>query len=345
MTATPANARHAVAQGDDDPVVRHFQNCLAISVRADGNRVPGIAKGDCCIMLQLIRMKLDAFAVEIDVRNPGRFRGTAELQRDMTAVLGALPKYHIPKWGATHVRGVLRDDQKRGNKRHIIELISLLNRYSGSAESLRRAYERCITLHHEYWESFSIAVVVQPTDPAQQRLVKALSVASLGRVQQGLVYSVLRVRYGATHTITTKKTFAGDAQSSLKGKIQRGDIQVWDGDALTMVLEVKDAVVDETAWGRVAATHGAHDYPLFVLASAFASPEFKAGICRYERTYAVHLADFVLTLFGDIVIGQRRSPDEVLADVIDVYNNNFCVAVEKDKSLSLSFDEEEPQPE
>lgn len=257
---------------DTDPIAVHFRTWLKVKQRADGNLTPDIAKGDCTIMLQLIRMKLDDFQLEIDPSNPGRFRGNAVLHDDMKRVLGPIKRFHYTKWGASHHRGAFRDDEKRGNKRHLIQLVQLLNEYKGTPQRLQRVYDRCIEQHHRFWEGFSLTVRVQEDDAFQKRLIGLLSLQSFGRVQQGLVYSSLRRRYGEGKKITTKRTFAGDEQSSRSGIIQRGDVQVCDGDDPAIALEIKDAVVDKTAWGRVQATHGTHDYALFVLATDFHPP-------------------------------------------------------------------------
>lgn len=323
---------------DNDPVLKHFVGCLTTAIGRDKNRRPTIAKGDCTVMLQLVRMKLDDFDEAIDRSNPGRFRGTTQLEDDMRTALGDLPAFHIPKWGASHVRGSLRDDDKRGNKRHIIQLIDILNDYAGTGKSLRIAYASCIRKHHEFWESFSLTVSVQPQDSFQTRLFKLLSVASLGRVQQGLVYSTLRRRYGNTRGITTKKTFAGDDQSSRHGLQQLGDVQVMFGNAPGIAVEVKDAIVDARVWKRVADTHGEHDYALFVLATSFQPKELQFDISSHSNTFALHLADFLLAIVFVTASDERKSPVDVLSSVIDIYNNDFCAVIEKDTSISIAMD-------
>ncbi len=325
---------------ETDPVALHFQSCLAVRQRPDGNAVPAIAKGDCTIMLQLIRMKLDDFDTPIDPANPGRFRGTTVLQSDMEAVLGAVPKLHYTKWGASHVRGALRDDAKRGNKRHLIRMIELLNAYESTPDVLRKVYQSCIRLHHQYWESFSLKVTVQEIDPFQKRLFSLLSLPSLGRVQQGLVYSALRRRYGAQRRIATKKTFAADEQSSVSGDPQRGDVQVWsDADELAIALEVKDAVIDSVVWQRVEATHGRHDYALFVLGTSFRPKQLQQEISSLEATYALHLADFLMTLVFTISADEGVPPEQVLTDILDLYNREFCEQIEKDASIKITLEE------
>jgi hypothetical protein len=322
----------------EDPVVAHFQSCLKVKPGADGHLRPGIAKGDCTIMLQLIRMKLDDFETQIDLTNPGRFRGTSRLESDMRVVLGPDSIPHLTKWGASHMRGSFRDDENRGNKRHLIELVRRLNGYEGSLAQLQDVYEDCIARHHRFWEGFSLKLLVQAEDPFQKRLLTILSVHSFGRVQQGLVYSALRRRYGATARISTKKTFAGDEQSSLSGRLQRGDVQVWLDETVAIAVEIKDAVIDKTAWTRVQATHAAHDYALFVLAAGYRPTKLQQSISTQSNTYALHLADFLLTLIFMVAVEEKRSASEVLSEIASIYNQEFCGEIEQDSSLRIEID-------
>ena len=214
----------------------------------------------------------------------------------------------------------------------------ILNGYSGTLQQLQTVYDHCIEQHHHFWEGFSLKVLLQEEDPFQKRLLSLLSLQSLGRVQQGLVFSALRRRYGASKKITTKKTFAGDEQSSLSGTIQRGDVQVWAEDAVAITLEVKDAIIDATAWGRVQATHGEHDYALFVLGAAYHPPALQQEISSLMATYALHLADFLLTLVFTIAADENQMPSDVLAEVLTIYNQEFCEEVENDPSIRIDFD-------
>lgn len=322
-----------------DPVAIHFANCL-VTRDALGGKVAAIAKGDCCIMLQLVRMKIDSPSTVINPKNPGRFRGTTTLSTDMRTVLGEQPRLHVPKWGATHVRGDLRDDDRRGNKRHLIRLIELLNVYTGTADQLTHVYHHCIRLHHQFWDGFSLQVTVQEDDPAQKRLFQLLALPTLGRVQQGLIYSALRRRFGTGRRITTKKTFAGDDQSSQSGTLQRGDVQVWSEDAVAISLEVKDAEINETAWERVEQTHGQHDYALFVLGTSYRPADLQFEISGYANTFAVHLADYLMTLVFTISADERVSSSSVMDDIVTIYNSEFCDTVERDASIKIKFDVE-----
>lgn len=322
-----------------DPILNHFQGCLVTKQRQDGNAIPTVAKGDCCILLQLIRMKLDNFQSKIDPANPGRFRGTTVLMQDMKDVLGDVPRLHVPKWGASHVRGALRDDLRRGNKRHLIQMIELLNAYASAPTDLQRAYHDCIRAHHTYWESFSIVVTFQSDDPVQAKVLQLLAIPSLGRVQQGLVFSTLYRRYGKVHRVTTKKTFAGDDQSSRGEVVQRGDVQVWRASQMLLAVEVKDAIIDEVGWGRVSSTHGKHDYPLFVLGIGFSPPKIQQTISSQSLTFALHLADFVLSTMALSSIDEGVPLQAVLSQVLEIYNSVFCDQVENDPSIRISISE------
>jgi hypothetical protein len=319
-----------------DPLGKYFASQLSTKETDSGPR-PVIASGDCLMMLMLLRVKSESPDVRIDETNPGRFRGTKDIAADMKRVLGELPKFHIPKWGASHFRGGLRDDEKRGNKRHIIRFIQHLNKYKGTKAEVAAVYEYCIRLHHQFWDSFSLTVEVQLEDPAQKKLLKLLSLATLGRVQQGLVYSTLRRRYGDKREIRTKKTFAGDEQSSQGGTVQKGDVQVWLGETLEIALEVKDAEINETVWERVKQTHESHDYALFVLGTSFRPADLQSSISGLENTYAVHLADYVMTLLFMTAADENVAPRTVLHEIVEVFNSEFCDQVERDPTLKLTL--------
>ena len=327
-----------MANHSTDPVLSHFAACLTTRRRADGNLGSAVALGDCTIMLQLIALKLKDFAAVIDPANPGpRFRGTTSLKNDMRNVLGDVGRLHIPKWGASHVRGEFRSDEGRGNKRDLIQLVELLNDYREPPATLREVYQQCIRIHHRFWDAFSIAVVLQPDASFQVRLLKLLDLKSNGRVQQGLVFSALRRRYGDGRNITTKPTFAADDQSSRTGRLQPGDVQVWTGERLAIAVEVKIAEVDETAWGRVAQTHGRHDYPLFLLAKGFRPKSLQRRISNQENTFALHLVDFLMSLIFTTALDEDRDVGEILKEVVEIYNREFCEQIEQNSSIKISF--------
>jgi hypothetical protein len=318
-----------------DPVAAHFISCL-LTKESPGGRRPAIAKGDCCIMLQLMRMKLNAFDTDIDTSNPGRFRGASKLLQDMRDVLGDQPRFHVPKWGASHVRGGFRSDELRGNKKHLITMITLLNGYSGLPIKLGQVYRYCLTIHHDFWESFAIHISGQPDDPAQKLLLKILALPSQGRVQQGMIFSALRRRYGIKLRITTKKTFAADEQSSKSGTGFRGDVQVWFESVILIAIEVKDCQVDELVWSRVKATHGKHDYTLLLLGTSFRPLGIQAIIGGHSNTIAAHLADYFLSLVFMTVAEEGVGVASVFQDILEIYNTEFCDGVEGDSSIKIT---------
>ncbi|MFO0952060.1 MAG: hypothetical protein U0835_13120 [Isosphaeraceae bacterium] len=271
----------------------------------------------------------------IDVSNPGRFRGTKALRDDFRRFLGEGAAFHIPKWGASHVRGSLRADDGRGNKKHLIEFINILNAYTEGEARLLEEYKTCLRLHHDFWEGFGLEVSVQPEDPFQTRLFELLDLPSYGRVQQGVVYSTLRRHYGGAGRVTTKKTFAADAQSSTSGEMQKGDVQVRLDGLPTMALEVKDAVVDEAVWERVKQTHGSHDYALFLLAKEYRPSGLQRKISNQRQTFALRLGDFLLTLIFMSSCREGKSPGEVLDEIVEIYNTEFCGTIENDHSLAI----------
>lgn len=322
---------------DDDPLVAHFEKLLVTKTGKDGNVQPAIAMGDCTMLLQILLMKLQDFEKQIDRSNPGRFRGTANLQARMESVLGDGVRLHITKWGASHFRGAIRDDDKRGNKRHILEMIDLINSYERDISSLEGAIDRCVQLHHEFFDQFRIKVEVQQTDEVQTQLAKILAVSSLGRVQQGLVYAVLRRRFGHRKRVETKRTWAGDEQSSIHGEVYRGDVQVYEGMNLTLAIEVKAGLIDRTGWKRVEDTHGQHDYDLFLLTGGYRPLTLQFEISSLSKTFALHLTDFLFTCMFFISSDESIPMPQVLDSILKIYNREFCEEIEKDDSIRIEL--------
>ena len=321
----------------DDRAAVHFRSCLATKSRADGNQSPVVAMGDCVILLELLRLKLGEFDAILDPSNPGRFRGRSGLKSDIERVMGAGCRVHITKWGASHMRGAPRNDERRGNKRHLIKMVEILNGYSDGPEQLRAVYHDCIRRHQRFWDGFSLKIQVRKEDSLQKRLADLLSLSSHGRVQQGLVFSALRRRYPDSHEIVTKRTFAGDAQSSGSGIFRGGDVQVWSGERPLLVIEVKDAVIDAVAWERVERTHGSHEYPLFLLGSSYRPASLQARIGAQSNVHALHLLDFFLSLVFLITMEEGLAPEVVLAEIVAIFNTDFCIAIENDPSIGITM--------
>ena len=320
-----------------DPVLSCFQRNQITKAKKDGNLKSVIAMGDCVILLMLIQMKLKDFNEQIDEENPGRFRGTAQLEQDMRLVLGPDARIHVTEWGGSHIRGgKFRSDEKRGNKKHLIEMIRILNSYEGTPDELQEIYRECIIAHTAFFDSFSIVKSFQKEDTFQSHILKLLSSPSLGRVQQGLVFSALRYRYGSRKNVVTKKTFAGDLQSSAGGTLAAGDIQIWEKQRLAIAIEVKDAVVNKQVWERVRRTHGEYEYALFLLCKSL-TPKIQAEINSYANTFAIHLIDYFLTIIFETAVDKAEDPRKSIRNIIEIYNNEFCMKIERDHKICIEI--------
>jgi hypothetical protein len=124
----------------------------------------------------------------------------------------------LPYWGPTAIRGDLTE-----KKAHISTFISLVNELPNDAAEINRVFE----LAARWWQ-----IILMPNLPIiqlpeagkpQQLLSQLLATKSRGRVQQGIVYALLKVLYEGVPNLTvrTKAVFAGDAQSG-----QRGDVDI-----------------------------------------------------------------------------------------------------------------------
>ncbi|MEE8156460.1 MAG: hypothetical protein V3T53_16005 [Phycisphaerales bacterium] len=173
------------------------------------------------------------------------------------------------------------------------------------------------------------------TDDFTVRLFKLLALRTQGRVQQGLVFAALRYRYGGNLRVTTKKTFAADDQSSRKRDRYVGDIQIWKGDDLLSVIEVKDAVVDGEAWRRVSETHAVHEYALFLVATGFRPKRLQQEISEILNTFALHLWDFLIATVFDTSSTQGIRGTAALEHIIEIYNHEFCEVIENDDRIKV----------
>ena len=129
----------------------------------------------------------------------------------------------------------------------------------------------------------------------------------------------------------------GDDESSVKGVLRRGDIQVWRGEDLEVAVEVKDTIVNELGWRRVEQTHGEHRYSLIVLATGYSPPSLQRDISSQRNTFALHLADFVITTVLMVAQEEQLPLLQVLNEMIEIYNAEFCEEIEKDLSIKIKL--------
>ena len=186
----------------------------------------------------------------------------------------------------------------------------------------------------DYITAKSPLIELPSTSTAQQVLNQFLKTKSHGRVQQGLVYALLKVfNEGSPDlTVRTKAVFAGDAQSG-----QLGDVAIIQDDGkIRVVFEVKAQQLDALTYESIVRTHtvtNTRDYPVFILAESF-----KANLAdEYQDVFTVRLQDFCLTILAEIISSKGLSSDDSIRSVLDVYNSDFCDLIQNDRTLRVEY--------
>lgn len=233
------------------------------------------------------------------------------------------------RWGATAIRGDLTE-----KKAHISRFIELVNDLPGDITELEEVFDSAAKMVADYITARSPLIKLPSASTAQQVLNQLLKTKSQGRVQQGLVYALLKVlnERDSGLTVRTKVVFAGDAQSR-----QRGDVDVIQNDgAIRVVFEVKAQQLDALTYESVVRTHtgtGTRDYPVFILAESF-----KANLeGEYQDVFTVRLRDFCLTILAEIVSTKALTSNEVIRHILEVYNNDFCHLIQHDPTLRVDY--------
>jgi hypothetical protein len=166
----------------------------------------------------------------------------------------------LPYWGPTAIRGDLTE-----KKTHISTFISLVNELPNNAAEINKVFESAAKMVADHINAKSPIIQLPTAGKPQQILTHLLATKSRGRVQQGVVYALLKVLYEgvANITVRTKTVFAGDAQSG-----QRGDVEVIENDdKIRSVFEVKAQPLNLSIYEDVVRTHtvtGERDYPVFI---------------------------------------------------------------------------------
>lgn len=255
---------------------------------------------------------------------PRGYRGT-RLRNFLIQDCGAR---RTTKWGATALRGDLKQ-----TKKHIVEFYELVNAVPD--DELAGILKACGLLYANKINAETPEIIIPPVSAVQQTLVSALqTTGTLGKVQQGLVYAVLLLErriLANDLTIITKATHAGDLQSGIKG-----DVILLDGRDIVAAYEVKGHQLTEPNMQRILETHGQHDYPLFVVATAFA-PLLQDKLNSLENTFAIHLIDFMLSLLGQIQAVSRQGLAALIRELVEIYNDEFCEKIEQDTSIKISI--------
>lgn len=233
------------------------------------------------------------------------------------------------RWGATAIRGDLTE-----KKAHISRFIELVNDLPSDATEVERVFDLAAKMVADYITAKSPLIELPSASTAQQVLNQFLKTKSHGRVQQGLVYALLKVlNEGSPElTVRTKVVFAGDAQSG-----QLGDVDIVQDDGkIRVVFEVKAQQLDALTYESVVRTHTvttARNYPVFILAESF-----KANLAdEYQDVFTVRLQDFCLTILAEIISSKGLSSDESIRSVLDVYNSDFCDLIQNDRTLRVEY--------
>lgn len=235
----------------------------------------------------------------------------------------------LPYWGPTAIRGDLTE-----KKAHISTFISLVNELPNDAAEINRVFESATKMVADHINAKSPIIQLPKAGLPQQILTQLLATKSRGRVQQGVVYALLKVLYEGVPGITvrTKAVFAGDAQSG-----QRGDVDVIENeDKIRSVFEVKAQRLNVPTYEDVVRTHsvtGERDYPVFILVESFQADLFD----EYQDVFIIRLRDFSLTILAEIVSSKDISSDESIRRVLDLYNSDFCDIIQQDRTLRVDY--------
>jgi len=235
----------------------------------------------------------------------------------------------LPYWGPTAIRGDLTE-----KKAHISTYISLVNELPNDATEVNRVFELAARMVADHINAKSPIIQLPEAGKPQQILSQLLATKSRGRVQQGVVYALLKVLYDGVPNLTvrTKAVFAGDAQSG-----QRGDVDIIENtDKIRTVFEVKAQRLNVATYEDVVRTHtvtGTRDYPVFILAEDFKADSFN----EYQDIFIVRLRDFCLTILAEIVSSKDISSDELIHRVLSTYNSDFCDLIQQDRTLRVDY--------
>ena len=235
----------------------------------------------------------------------------------------------LPYWGPTAIRGDLTE-----KKAHICTFISLVNELPNEATEINSVFELTARMVADHINAKSPIIQLPEAGKPQQLLSQLLATKSRGRVQQGIVYALLKVLYDGVPNLTvrTKAVFAGDAQSG-----QRGDVDIIENtDKIRTVFEVKAQRLNVTTYEDVVRTHtvtGSRDYPVFILAEDFKADSFN----EYQDIFIVRLRDFCLTILAEIVSSKDISSDESIHRVLSTYNSDFCDLIQQDRTLRVDY--------
>lgn len=283
------------------------------------------ALGDYQTMLRALWNKREnPTLIQAPTKLPAGYRSLA-VREYVRQQYGAL----LPYWGPTAIRGDLTE-----KKAHISTFISLVNELPNDGVEVNKALESAAKIVADYINAKSpIIELVAATEP-QQVLNQLLTTKSNGRIQQGIVYALLKVLHEGVPSITvrTKAVFAGDTQSG-----RPGDIEVIENqDKIRAIFEVKAQRLNVNLYEDVVRTHtttGERNYPVFILVDDYKTDTFN----EYQDIFIIRLRDFCLTILAEIVSSKGISSSESIRRALDVYNSDFCDFIQKDRTLRVDY--------
>ncbi|MBD1939201.1 hypothetical protein H6F73_18105 [Microcoleus sp. FACHB-68] len=283
------------------------------------------ALGDYQTMLRALWNKREnPTLTQIPTKLPVGYRSLA-VREYVRQQYGAL----LPYWGPTAIRGDLTE-----KKAHISTFISLVNELPNDVVEVNKVLECAAKIVANYINAKSPIIELAAATEPQRVLNQLLATKSHGRIQQGIVYALLKVLHEGVPRITvrTKAVFAGDVQSG-----RRGDVDVIENeDKIRAVFEVKAQRLNVNIYEDVVRTHtatGERDYPVFILADDFKMDAFN----EYQDVFLVRLRDFCLTILAEIVSSKGISSNESIRRILDVYNSDFCDFIQKDRTLRVDY--------
>lgn len=294
----------------------------------------GKGMGDLETMLSGIRYRLESGG---ELLNPSK-RPLGYRSEKLRSFLKERGARRTTLWGGTAIRGDL-DPKMKG---HIIEFFKLVNELPSDRETLTKVLEICSDLYVGKVNAETPQVEIALKSNVQASIAGLLRThgarATAGKMPQGLLYSLLLLKYssiGNEFRVVTKRTHAGDAQSR-----SPGDVRLLKAGKLHSVFEVKGMILDKTAVDRILPAHGQHDYPLFILGLGFEPPDFKLKLNEMKNTFAINLDDYFWTIFSEIAINTTMLPTEILNCLVKIYNEEFCDKIEQNSAIKIAVNPE-----
>ena len=259
------------------------------------------AGGDFCMMFAALHNRLKDPALRLD--RTDRPKGNRTIQYLLLREYGIRG---LPIWGPSALRGGLPD-----YKEHIRQFIDLVNGIPN--EQTEASWDACVG-----WLAAKMSAECPPIEINRAGgmlgvLRELCAEKSQGVVQQCLCAAALQVWLEATEAnlaMESKRTFAGDAQSGMKGDV----LLLEDGEPCC-VFEVKAHRVNAAKMLEVLESHGAVNYPLCIVAEGFAK-----DVQPFENVAFVRIVDLVQAFCVLAAVAKAEPVEDVARRVLEQYN-------------------------